>query len=93
MSGRVSPNAAMARAMGELYGNQGVEKLRELGYELVPVDRSEQPCAVCGDPEPSHVHHDGERIDDYFTVGRGESDFQAATRWKRRALGEASRGG
>lgn len=44
-----------------------------------------QPCTICGDPEPSHVHDWDERIEDYFTVGRGESEFDAARRWKGRA--------
>lgn len=43
------------------------------------------PCEICGDAEPSHVHYEGGRIEDYFTVGRGESDFAAAQRWQRRA--------
>jgi hypothetical protein len=43
-------------------------------------------CRICGDTEPVHVHHGDRRIEDYFTVGRGESDFMAALRWKRRAL-------
>jgi len=48
-----------------------------------------QPCEICGDPEPVHVHdnaHDMARIEDYFTVGRGEDEMQAANRWKTRAL-------
>lgn len=47
-------------------------------------------CAICGDDEPVHVHRGDERIEDYFVVGRGESDFMAARRWKQRAL-EAER--
>jgi hypothetical protein len=43
-------------------------------------------CAVCGDDEPVHVHCGKKRIEDYFTVGRGESDFAAALRWRERAL-------
>ena len=39
-------------------------------------------CRICGEPEPSHVHNDGKRIEHYFTVGRGESDFMAALRWR-----------
>jgi len=45
-----------------------------------------EPCSICGDPEPFHVHHNDERIEDYFTVGRGQSDFMAAQVWRRRAL-------
>lgn len=43
-------------------------------------------CSICGDWEPFHVHNGDERIDDYFTVGRGMTDFLAAQEWKRRAL-------
>lgn len=48
-------------------------------------------CEVCGDPEPTHVHNGGKRIDDYFCVGRGETDFDAAERWKARALAAESK--
>lgn len=48
-------------------------------------------CAICGDEEPFHVHDGDRRIEDYFTVGRGQTDFEAAVAWKRRAL-EAERG-
>ena len=41
-------------------------------------------CSICGDPEPSHVHLQEHRIDDYFTVGRGQTDFQAALMWQQR---------
>lgn len=44
------------------------------------------PCTICGDPEVTHVHNDGKRIESYFTVGRGESEMDAARRWKARAL-------
>lgn len=54
---------------------------------------SAQPCTICGDTEPVHVHKNGpdmepmqDRIEDYFTVGRGETDMEAADRWKNRAL-------
>lgn len=43
-------------------------------------------CAVCDDPEPFHVHLQDRRIEDYFTVGRGQSAFDAADAWKTRAL-------
>lgn len=43
-----------------------------------------RPCGICGEHEPHHVHNDGERIEDYFTVGRGQSDFQAALSWQRK---------
>lgn len=45
-----------------------------------------QACRVCGDTEPFHVHNRGRRIDDFFVVGRGQNDFQAAQAWKARAL-------
>lgn len=47
-----------------------------------------KPCTICGSTEPSHVHNTttGETIPDYFTVGRGETDLEAALRWQRRAL-------
>lgn len=45
-----------------------------------------KPCTVCGDAEPVHVHDGDKRIEDYFVVGRGETDFGAAKRWKIRAL-------
>lgn len=79
--------------------------LGSAGFVVGPREQAgvQEPCTVCGDTEPSHVHHNGLRIDDYFTVGRGETDFDAAVRWKRRALaaerglqpdreGEAERG-
>lgn len=47
---------------------------------------TEQPCRICGDSEPFHVHYRGERIEGYFTVGRGQTGFQAAQAWQRRAL-------
>lgn len=43
-------------------------------------------CTVCGDTEPFHVHDRGERIEDYFVVGRGQTGFDAARAWKARAL-------
>lgn len=42
----------------------------------------EKPCRICSDPEPHHVHNGDERIEDYFTVGRGQTDFQAALSWQ-----------
>ena len=48
------------------------------------------PCKICGDRDPVHVHtgsapnFEGPRIEDYFTVGRGQTDFSAARYWKRR---------
>jgi hypothetical protein len=53
-----------------------------------PSDPGSDPkaCSICGDSEPSHVHHEGRRIEDYFTVGRGETEMEAARRWKARAL-------
>lgn len=48
------------------------------------VKNSARPCSICGDDEPSHVHHNGQRIEDYFTVGRGQSDFDAALLWQQR---------
>lgn len=45
-----------------------------------------EACSICGDDEPFHVHdHNGERIERYFTVGRGQTDFQAALAWKDQA--------
>lgn len=43
-------------------------------------------CHICGDAEPVHVHNGPDRIEDYFVVGRGETDLGAARRWKERAL-------
>jgi hypothetical protein len=43
-------------------------------------------CNICGDTEPFHVHDGDRRIDDYFTVGRGQTDFTAAQAWRERAL-------
>ena len=43
-------------------------------------------CTICGDDEPFHVHNEGKRIEDYFTVGRGQTDFGAAEAWKHRVL-------
>jgi hypothetical protein len=49
-------------------------------------------CNICGDLEPFHVHDGDKRIEDYFTVGRGHTDFSAAKAWKARALAaEAAR--
>jgi hypothetical protein len=45
-----------------------------------------RPCRICGDQEPHHVHHGGSRIEDYFTVGRGQTDFQAALSWQQKYL-------
>ena len=43
-------------------------------------------CSICGDLEPFHVHLEGKRIDNYFTIGRGMTDLVAARLWKQRAL-------
>lgn len=43
-------------------------------------------CTICGDTESFHVHDGDSRIEDYFTVGRGMTELQAALAWKRRAL-------
>lgn len=43
-------------------------------------------CSICGDDEPFHVHSQGKRIENYFTVGRGQTDFQAADAWKKKYL-------
>lgn len=43
-------------------------------------------CTICGDTEPFHVHVNGGRMEDYFTIGRGMSDLAAARAWKDRAL-------
>lgn len=49
------------------------EGLREAG----------RACTYCGDTEPHHVHDaEGQRIEDYFTVGRGQTEFQAAQSWR-----------
>lgn len=47
---------------------------------------ADDECSICGDTEPFHVHHGDKRIDDYFTVGRGMTDFEAAKAWRERAL-------
>jgi len=44
-----------------------------------------KPCRICGDTEPFHVHDNGRRIENYFTVGRGMSEMDAAREWKKRA--------
>jgi len=43
-------------------------------------------CRICQDDEPFHVHHGDKRIENYFTVGRGMTDFDAALEWQRRYL-------
>lgn len=43
-------------------------------------------CSICGSPEPFHVHDGDRRIDSYFTIGRGLTDFESAEIWKSRAL-------
>jgi hypothetical protein len=48
-------------------------------------------CKICGDHEPVHVHVGDERIEDYFTVGRGESDMDAARRWQARTVAAEKR--
>jgi hypothetical protein len=50
------------------------------------VTKDAKACSICGDAEPVHAHNGKERIEDYFTVGRGQSDFEAAKFWKRRYL-------
>lgn len=50
------------------------------------LQREAKVCRICGDDEPFHVHDGGKRIEDYFTVGRGQTDFQAAQAWRARAL-------
>jgi hypothetical protein len=49
-----------------------------------------QGCTICGDSEPFHVHvgkqePGARRIEEYFTVGRGLTEFEAALLWKMRA--------
>lgn len=43
-------------------------------------------CSICGDDEPFHIHGPSGLIEDFFTVGRGMTDFEAAVAWRRRAL-------
>lgn len=45
-----------------------------------------KPCSICGDKEPFHVHNGKIRIEDYFTIGRGMTQLEAAKWWKQRAL-------
>lgn len=50
------------------------------------MESEQQPCTICGDLEPTHVHNtDGSRIEAFFTVGRGENEMSAAIRWQGRA--------
>lgn len=42
-------------------------------------------CTICGDREPFHVHDGDRRIEDYFTVGRGMTEMDAARAWQARA--------
>jgi hypothetical protein len=41
-----------------------------------------EPCTICADVEPHHVHDRAERIDDYFLIGRGQTDEEAARSWQ-----------
>jgi hypothetical protein len=43
-------------------------------------------CGICGDAEPCHAHDGDNRIEDYLTVGRGETPAAAAMRWQARAF-------
>jgi hypothetical protein len=57
--------------------------------ERIYTPRTNEPggvCTICGDLDPVHVHDGERRIEDYFVVGRGQTDFSAARYWKRRAL-------
>lgn len=51
---------------------------------------TDQSCAICGDTEPFHTHNEGQRIEDYFTVGRGLSEFESALLWQRKAKKRAA---
>jgi hypothetical protein len=48
-------------------------------------------CSICGDSEPFHVHDQGQRIENYFTVGRGMSEMDAARAWQARAVAAEQR--
>jgi hypothetical protein len=45
-----------------------------------------KPCTKCGSMEPFHIHHGDRVIQDYFLIGRVNSDMEAARIWKQRAL-------
>lgn len=44
-----------------------------------------ETCKICGDSEPFHVHNGPHRIENYFTVGRGMTEMEAAREWQRKA--------
>ena len=41
-------------------------------------------CRICGSDEPYHAHDGDKLIPDYFTIGRGQTEFEAAQAWKLR---------
>lgn len=55
---------------------------------------TERVCRLCGSTEPFHVHlgwqsEGGRVLEEYFTVGRGLSEFESAQEWQRRAKARA----
>jgi hypothetical protein len=47
---------------------------------------SDDVCAICGDEERHHCHNGGTRIENYFTIGRGQDELDAAREWHGRAV-------
>lgn len=50
---------------------------------------SDGTCKICGDTEPHHVHDEmglvgapEERIENYFLIGRGQTDMEALRSWQ-----------
>ena len=48
-------------------------------------DEMTRACSICLDSERHHVHDGDRRIENYFTVGRGQSEMDAAREWHVRA--------
>jgi len=70
--------------------DSGLQGIAHADHLRLPDEANVRPgdvCAICGDREPWHIHDsNGRRISDYFVVGRGQTDLEAARSWKSRAL-------
>lgn len=42
-------------------------------------------CSICNEPSTGHVHDGDNRYEHYFTVGKDETTFNAALRWRKLA--------
>jgi hypothetical protein len=81
---KAQPSAPSQKVIDEIMAKHSadpVEPTTEAGSSLRSRAKRKK-CSICGDAEPYHVHSGPERIEDYFTVGRGQSDLEAAQGWK-----------